>query len=549
MRKEQRRWPMICSGVITSLGMLFSPVLLTAPAQATERITAFYPPLFERSLTVSALETFAADGVITGELLYYSRFFNERELADFRELLNSRFQVDHVAVSQLANSPIGERFLTNLGRAILTTSPETSLKALRGALILAAAEPEGFSILGFLRALPQEQIRVDLQLSIQAFNAAAALLSTTQDVVASLAQSVSPLESREALLRFSESGGQQWQKTSLQFFNPQRQLQVPVDIYTPLKAEAPPPLVVISHGVASDRNTFAYLGHHLASWGYAVAVLEHPGTSIERFKRFLAGFDTLPTTTEWIDRPLDIRFLLDELQRLTTSDPAWQGRLNPEQVALIGQSLGGYTVLATAGAQLNLDLVSQTCRQDQDLTLNVSLLLQCRARDLARNREQLESLRDPRVKAVIAVNPVTSVVFGEAGLSQLQIPTMLIGGADDVIAPVLPEQIRPFTWLTQPERYLVVTERGTHFSFLGGGGQGIFTVPESLVGPEPAVARTGLTALSTAFLKQYLPDNTDRVEADPSLLVDTRLVLEPFRFDLIETLSTEELESAMAPDL
>jgi predicted dienelactone hydrolase len=540
---------MICTGVLTSLGVLFSSVLINAPAQATERITVFYPPLFERSLTVAALETFAEDGVITEELLYYSRFFDERELADFRELLTRRFQVDHVAVSQLAYSPIGERFLTNLGRAILTPSSETSLKVLRGALILAAAEPDGFSILGFLRALPQEQIRVDLQLSIQAFNAAAALLSTTQDVVASLAQSVTPIELREAWLRFSESGPQQWQKTSLQFFNPQRQLQVPADIYIPLHAEEPPPLVVISHGVASDRNTFAYLGQHLASWGYAVAVLEHPGTSIERFKRFLAGFDTLPTTTEWIDRPLDIRFLLDELQRLTTSDPEWQGRLNPEQVALIGQSLGGYTVLATAGAQLNLDLVSQTCRQDQELTLNVSLLLQCRARDLARNREQLESLRDPRVKAVIAVNPVTSVVFGEAGLSQLQIPTMLVGGADDVIAPVLPEQIRPFTWLTQPDRYLVVTERGTHFSFLGGGGQGVFTVPDNLVGPDPGVARTGLTALSTAFLQQYLMDNTDAAETDPSLLEDTRLVLEPFRFDLIKTLSTEELEAAMAPDL
>ena len=35
----------------------------------------------------------------------------------------------------------------------------------------------------------------------------------------------------------------------------------------------------------------------------------------------------------------------------------------------------------------------------------------------------------------------------------------------DTVAPALPEQIRPFTWLTTPNRYLLVLEGGNPFLY------------------------------------------------------------------------------------
>jgi len=41
--------------------------------------------------------------------------------------------------------------------------------------------------------------------------------------------------------------------------------------------------------------------------------------------------------TEFINRPLDVKYLLDELERRDKSDPF---QLNLQQVGVIGQSLG-----------------------------------------------------------------------------------------------------------------------------------------------------------------------------------------------------------------
>ncbi|NJO85344.1 MAG: alpha/beta hydrolase [Synechococcaceae cyanobacterium RM1_1_27] len=47
--------------------------------RAAEKFTSvFYPPLFEVSISVLALETFAESGEITDELGFYARFFHRK---------------------------------------------------------------------------------------------------------------------------------------------------------------------------------------------------------------------------------------------------------------------------------------------------------------------------------------------------------------------------------------------------------------------------------------------------------------------------------------
>jgi predicted dienelactone hydrolase len=85
-----------------------------------------------------------------------------------------------------------------------------------------------------------------------------------------------------------------------------------------------------------------------------VAVSEHPGSDAKQLQALLSGrADEVTSPREFIDRPLDVKYLLDELTRLSQSEPGFQERLNLQQVGVIGQSFGGYTVLALAGAKLN----------------------------------------------------------------------------------------------------------------------------------------------------------------------------------------------------
>jgi predicted dienelactone hydrolase len=98
-----------------------------------------------------------------------------------------------------------------------------------------------------------------------------------------------------------------------------------------------------------------------------------------------AGFhrDSLQAI-EFVNRPLDIRFLLDELARKNAAE--LQGRLQMERVGVLGHySFGGYTALALAGATVDFNLVQQRCAPDAKLTMiDTAALLQCRVLELFR---------------------------------------------------------------------------------------------------------------------------------------------------------------------
>ncbi|MBF2079217.1 MAG: alpha/beta fold hydrolase [Synechococcales cyanobacterium T60_A2020_003] len=211
----------------------------------------------------------------------------------------------------------------------------------------------------------------------------------------------------------------------------------------------PAPGIVISHGLGSGPEAFAYLAEHLASYGFAVVVPQHIGSDAERRQAAVQGLlssDVNPV--EYLDRPHDISFVLDELERRSQTDPALQGKLDLQNVGAIGHSFGGYAVLALAGAPLSIDRLQQSCANNQ-ISFNAAPSLQCLASRLPQFNYQLQ---DERIKVVVAMSPITGILFGPEGMSQIPVPTMIMAGSKDIIASVVQEQIHPFIWLTTPER-------------------------------------------------------------------------------------------------
>jgi predicted dienelactone hydrolase len=532
-----------------------------SPAWAAERIGLFYPPLFEVYLSVSDLEIFAREGRITNNFAFYAQFFSEEGLQELRIFLNRRFQISHVAISQFTYSPIGEEVLSSLSRVLLSSSEEASFHALRGALILAAAEPEGLTLINFLRKIPFELTRVDLGISLAVVQQIGNILQENEQAI----RAIQSLATRElsvtipsAILNtdLSQPGTFSSKKVTFSFHHQDSNRTLTSDIYLPMgKARSetldPAPLVLISHGVASDRKTFAYLAQHLASYGFAAAALEHPGTSIEKIKRFLVGIDTISDPEAILERPGEIKALLQALAEKTAQDPeVWP--LDIHRVGILGQSLGGYTALAAAGAPLNdRNTLQKECEsfQNQEFTFNLSLFLQCRvATTPTLEPDPTHTPESPSFKAVIAINPVTSALLGKEGLSQLEIPVLMISGSNDFFAPPVPEQVLPFTWLKEPDKYLVLLEQGTHFSFLGGKGQGAFPVPEALVGPNPVLAWPYLKALSIAFFKRYL-DEDPSYEAFLSQAYLQQFNRDPFQVDILRSLTEEQINESLPPSL
>lgn len=534
-----------------SLGLL-STFLTANPGLSAERISFFYPPFGEFSLPVDSLETFAKEGKIDSDLRFYSQRATPEQLTQLRELLQIRFNVTPTLVSQVTYSPVGEQLLQRLGELLLTDSRRNGFYALRAALILSAASPEGLSVINVLRKFPSNRVRLNFTEAVKIVDDLSQLLKTRDRVVTALQQQalIQTIQSNfdfSVLPDLRSPGEFRWQKISWTLNDVSRDRRLPVDLYLPATTaesaiKQPFPLVVISHGVASDRYTFAYLAEHLASYGFAVAVLEHPGSNAKRFQQYFAGLAEPPEPKEFIDRPLDIKFLLDELQRRESFDPKLKGKLNFEQVGAIGQSFGGYTVLASAGAKFNFEELRQECQPDNS-SLNVSLILQCQATQLVLDNYVLQ---DERIKAIIAINPVNSAIFGERGISQIQVPVMLVAGSQDIFAPPVPEQIRPFTWLTNPNKYLALIENSTHFTFIGESPaeSNVLPVPDGLLGPDRTVAYSYLKALSVAFLETNLRDRTEyRVYLQPSYA--QYISTSPLNLSLLDFLSTEQLNQAM----
>lgn len=511
-----------------TLSMLIIPTAgQQIPTLAAERIYTSYSVL-ERSISVDALETYARVGKLDGDLAFYARYLNSQQLAQLRRVLLTPVDLSAVAVSQFLYTPIGETLLQLLGQVIKTESRQPGFYALRAALILAAADPEGLTLLNVLRKFPTRGIRIDLERSLDIASELERLVNQTNQAVALVSQQSTIEATAQPPVDFSQlpdlrlRGRFTWNKRTLTLYDRRRDRMFLADIYLP-STQAPAPVIVISHGLGSDRNSFEYLAEQLASYGFAVAVPEHPGSNSEQLRSLLAGRSNEVTQpSEFINRPLDVKYLLDELERL---DDGTTVQLNLQQVGVIGQSFGGYTALALAGASLNFDKLLHECENINDFW-NVSLLLQCRALQLPRTQY---SLRDQRVKAAIAINPITSSIFGETGLSQIEIPVMLVSSSADKVAPALAEQILPFTWLTNPEKYLVLLEGGTHFSTIGETNPetNLLAIPSQVIGPDPVIAHRYMKALSVAFFQTYVagaPQYSPYLSADYAQAISQALL-------------------------
>ncbi|MDJ0568789.1 MAG: alpha/beta hydrolase [Pleurocapsa sp. MO_192.B19] len=540
----------IKSGLISFI-LGVSTALFPVAAIAAERITLNFPPFGQFYIQVDDLETFVTKGEITSELAYYLNRLPPQQVARLPELLSAPLEVNPLSIAHFSNSTIGEAVIRNFGKGIRSNVDRNGFLALRGAIIGAAFDSEGLTVMNLLHRFPLDTIYVDLQVLEQYIKRGEILfknrelIDTAFFVDNKFLDKTKDNRSSEFLQQqdLQNLGKYTWNKQTFAYNNPRRPYKSNFDLYQP-ETKQSVPLIVISHGLASNRQTFAYLGEHFASHGFAVAVIEHDDISLNKFDGFLSGAERFPEPNNLIDQPLDVKYVLDQLEQESKINPQLQNKINLQQVGVIGQSFGGYTSLALGGAELIPNETAVECEKDnyQDVLLDLSSLAKCTFNRLSDRQYQL---RDPRIQAVIAINPLGKI-FGKAGMSSLKIPTMLVSGTHDLITPPVAEQIQPFTWLEDIDKYLVLVKPGTHFSFLQEG-LGVLPVPDNIVGPSPTSAHPALKVLSTAFFKTYIAQQSEYQSClDHN---DPRINNDSFQLSIIRSLNQNQLEEIIDFDL
>ncbi|MGD1855581.1 MAG: alpha/beta hydrolase [Leptolyngbyaceae cyanobacterium] len=479
------------------------PLMVGAAALAADNVTVSYG-LLELSVPVSSLEAYAYDNQIDDELAFYFNFLSEADQAEFREILTTPLDVTAVTLSQVLYDPLGELWLQRLGDVIQTQSWQNGAKGLRGSLILAAGDEEGLTLLNVMRRFPTPTLRINSVEILEVVDTVVDLLEDTEVAIAALQTQTDTETITADPIDFSQQpsltqpGSVSWQVQTWRLQDTRRDRTLPVDVYLP-DIDSPAPIEVISHGFAASRNNFADVAQHLASYGIAVAAIEHPGSNFEQVENLLAGnVSAAMAPNEFVDRPQDISYLLDYVEIQNQGPLA--NRFNLDRVGVMGHSFGGYTALALAGAQLNVDQLQTRCAEIIEVdAVNISVPLQC----LALKSQFEQSLQDDRIKATFVFNPITSLVFGETGIAQIDTPVLIISGSADPIAPALVEQLQPFTWLTPASKYLVLLQGGSHNYARSE------SLPDELSGPDSALARTYLKALSLAFMQTHIAGQRD----------------------------------------
>lgn len=214
---------------------------------------------------------------------------------------------------------------------------------------------------------------------------------------------------------------------------------------TPLTAAASYPLVIISHGYPGNRFLMSHLGENLASKGYVTVSIDHADSTYDDQRAFASTL---------YNRPLDQRFVLNEMDRLTKSETSFlSGIVDTENVGVVGYSMGGYGLVNNLGGGYNDSMANNENAPPNGL-------LQHHTTGDPDYRTNL----DPRIKAGFAIAPwgMNAGFWRSEDLQGINVPTFYVAGDLDRVAGY-EEGVRAiFEKAVNSDRYLLTFKNAGH---------------------------------------------------------------------------------------
>lgn len=225
------------------------------------------------------------------------------------------------------------------------------------------------------------------------------------------------------------------------------------------QVNAPPapgthPLVLLSHRYGGNWRNLSWLAGELVKQGYIVAAPDHPGTTT-------LNRDAAAAAALWL-RPHDLSVVLDAL----LTQPSLAGRVDISRIAAIGHSLGGWTVMAASGAHFSPAQFMRDCRTPHsqtvcNLTHELGIDVPASAGHFA------STLRDKRIRAVVALDAGLTRGFTPESLAALPVPVLLLAAGDNIAdLPADAESGWMKSRLPAATSALHVIPEATHFSFM-----------------------------------------------------------------------------------
>ncbi|MBV1911068.1 MAG: dienelactone hydrolase [Kangiellaceae bacterium] len=205
------------------------------------------------------------------------------------------------------------------------------------------------------------------------------------------------------------------------------------------------PLVIISHGYPGNRYLMSHLGENLASKGYVAVAIDHTDSRYH-------DLGTIGSTL--VNRPLDQKFVLDEIDRLSKLPSNFLfGKVDTSRTGLIGYSMGAYGAVITSGAG-----ITKASSQSPLGAPGGSLS------PMVAGSSEHKAMLDSRFKAIVSIAPwgMQVGVWDAAGLSGIKVPTFFIAGSQDDVSGYKNGTQAIFKHAVNADRYLLTFMNANH---------------------------------------------------------------------------------------
>ena len=439
---------------------------------------------------LSKLENYEEDSTELIDWLKKNGFIKVFELSKY---LNFPVFKEEGLNRKVLRSWVGREILTELSKTILVPNDNNGIEIFNTIEKLLEEKKE-VSTLEIIKALPSEEISLDIDNLIFIISSWKKELSVQQDLISKL----NNLEkTKEIIIKNNENNfSSEIVKIKKKINVSHRTKPVEIELWKSNKINVDKELIIFMPGLGGDIDNYKWIGNELSKRGWPIVFIDHMGSNLKTFTDVIDGNEAIPGSKDFF------LYRINDLDAVLNAHINGEFGLANDSYILMGHSLGALIALLYEGNKPTNQLaeICDSALKDFALT-NLSKLLQCQLIEITFP----EKNNSKRASAIIGLNSFGSLVWHKENSSGIDVPTLLIGGTYDLITPLMNEQFEVFSALKNPLNRFLIIEGASHFSpirindsYLEN--NDIFKISESFIGADPFLVQD----LSSKFIIEFL---------------------------------------------
>jgi len=469
-----------------------SGLLFNNGSKAAEKININFEEMII-PLTIEQLSKLEKDNDDSTELIDWLKKNGLIKVFELSKFLEFPVFKEEGLNREVLRSWVGRKILTELSRTITVPNDNNGVEIFNTIENLLDQKKE-VSTLDIIKALPSEEISLDIDNLILIISSWKNELSMQQDLISKL-NNLESTKNKE-FINTEKKSTQDLIKINKKFYTPYRIKPFEIELWKKNKISNDKELIIFMPGLGGEISNFKWIGNELTRRGWPIIFIDHRGSNLKSFAEVLEGKEEIPGSVD---------FFLHRLKDLDTVVKAHENGefgLPNDSYILMGHSLGALIALLYENNKPNdqLEEICNTALKDFAVT-NLSKLLQCQLSEIPFPRRN----NNNKARAMVAFNSFGSLLWPKEKSSGNEIPTLLIGGTYDLITPLMNEQFSVFSALNNPSNRFLIIEGSSHFSPIRINNSyeennDVFKISESFIGLDPVLVQD----LSAKFIVKFL---------------------------------------------